>query len=130
MRYATPKLIAAAIAATILAAPSIAAPIRGGTLIFARALDSQYLDPVHTAQNADIWISLNLYDTLLMPTADGKSTVPGMAQSNKMSDDGKTLTLVLRPGLKYADGSPVLVSDVKFSLDRARAARITGPSKA
>ena len=120
MKLIPAGLMAAALAAAISAAPAMAAPTRGGTLTFARALDSQFLDPVHTSQNADIWISLNLYDTLLLPTADGKGTLPGMAASNKMSTDGKTLTLTLRPGLKYADGSPVLVSDVKFSLDRAR----------
>lgn len=103
---------------TLWAAP-VSAATRGGTLVFARAIDSQYLDPVHTAQNADIWISLNIYDTLLQPTADGKSVVPGLAESHTMSADGKTLTLQLRPGLKFADGSPLLASDVAWSLNRA-----------
>src|SRR5258708_7598654 len=77
--------------ALALATPALAAN-RGGTLVFARQLDSQFLDPVHTAQNADIWISLNLYDTLLLASADGKSTEPGLAAAHKVSDDGKTLT--------------------------------------
>jgi len=38
-----------------------------------------------------------------------------------VSEDGKTVTLTLRPDLKFADGSPLGVSDVKWSLDRARA---------
>ncbi|WP_342364035.1 ABC transporter substrate-binding protein [Terrarubrum flagellatum] len=93
---------------------------RGGTLVFARAIDSQFLDPAHTAQNADIWISLNLYDTLLLASADGKGTEPGLAAAHKVSGDGKTITFTMRPGLKFADGSPLSVSDVKWSLDRAR----------
>ncbi len=92
---------------------------RGGTLVFARAVDCQYLDPVHTAQNADIWISLNIYDTLLQPTADGKSVQPGLAADYAIADDGKTVTLHLRPGLKFADGSPLLASDAAWSLNRA-----------
>ncbi len=108
-----------AILAFALTGPAPAAN-RGGTLVFARAIDSQFLDPVHTAQNADIWISLNLYDTLLLASADGKSTEPGLAAAFKVSEDGKTLTFTMRPGLKFADGSPLLVSDVKWSLDRAR----------
>jgi peptide/nickel transport system substrate-binding protein len=108
-----------AVLALALASPAPAAN-RGGTLVFARAIDSQFLDPVHTAQNADIWISLNLYDTLLLASADGKSAEPGLAAAYKVSEDGKTLTFTMRPGLKFADGSPLLVGDVKWSLDRAR----------
>jgi ABC-type oligopeptide transport system substrate-binding subunit len=48
----------------------------GGKLVFGRAIESQYLDPTRTSQNADIWISLNVYDTLLQPTADGTGVQP------------------------------------------------------
>lgn len=101
-----------------LAAPSFAAT-RGGTLVFGRFADSIFLDPAHTAQNADIWISLNLYDTLVEPTPDGKNVEPALASSYTTSPDGMTLTLKLRPGIKFADGSPIEPSDVKWSLDRA-----------
>jgi peptide/nickel transport system substrate-binding protein len=97
-----------------------AAPARGGTLTFARAADSTYLDPVKTELNADIWISLNIYDTLLQPSTDGKGLEPGLAESHTVSADGTTVTLKLRPDLKFGDGSALQVSDVKWSLDRAR----------
>ena len=108
-------------AAVVLASQAPAyAGNRGGTLVFARAADSLLLDPVHTAQNADIWISSNLYDTILIVTSDGKSTEPGLASVLKVIDGGKTLTFTIRPGVKFADGSPILISDVKWSSDRAR----------
>ena len=97
------------------------AATRGGTLVFGRAIESQYLDPTRTSQNADIWISLNIYDTLLQPTADGTGVQPGLASAWSVSPDGKAITLTLRPDLKFADGSPLGASDVKWSLDRARA---------
>jgi peptide/nickel transport system substrate-binding protein len=118
-RHALALLIAAALALPLVARP-VQAATRGGTLVFGRAIESQYLDPVHTAQNADIWLALNLYDTLLQPSADGKTVEPGLAQSWKVSDDGKTITFTMRPGLKFADGSTLAPSDVKWSLDRAR----------
>jgi peptide/nickel transport system substrate-binding protein len=99
--------------------PALAAT-RGGTLVFARQIDSVDLDPVATDQNADIWISLNLFDTLIQPTLDGKGLQPGLATSWTTSADGKTVTLKLRPGTKFADGSPITAEDVKWSLDRAR----------
>ncbi|MBA4096577.1 MAG: peptide ABC transporter substrate-binding protein [Rhodospirillum sp.] len=93
---------------------------RGGTLTYARYADSLFLDPVLNDANVDIWILTNLYDTLLQPTSDGKDVQPGLATEYKMSDDAKSLTLKLRSGIKFSDGSPITVNDVKWSLDRAR----------
>jgi peptide/nickel transport system substrate-binding protein len=93
---------------------------RGGTLTYARYADSLFLDPVFNDANVDIWILTNLYDTLLFPTADGKGVQPGLATEYKVADDGLTFTLKIRQGVKFADGSPLTVDDVKWSLDRAR----------
>jgi peptide/nickel transport system substrate-binding protein len=93
---------------------------RGGTLIYARYADSLLLDPVYNDANVDIWILTNLYDTLLQPTADGKGVQPGLASEYQVSDDGLTVTLKMRPDIKFSDGSPITVDDVKWSLDRAR----------
>ncbi len=102
------------------AMPANAAPKRGGELVYARFADSLFLDPVINDSNADIWILTNLYDTLLEPSADGKGLTPGLAQSWTLSDDKLTMTLMLRPGIEFSDGTPIAASDVKFSLDRAR----------
>jgi peptide/nickel transport system substrate-binding protein len=96
------------------------AATRGGTLTYARYADSLLLDPVFNDANVDIWILTNLYDTLLQPTADGKGVNPGLATEYKVADDGLTFTLKIRQGVKFADGSPMTVDDVKWSLDRAR----------
>src|SRR5262249_31492640 len=103
-----------------LAAGSAQALTRGGKMTFARNADSLFLDPVLNERNVDIWILTNLYDTLLEPSADGQSGVPGLATGYQVSDDGLTFTLALRQGTKFADGSPITVDDVKWSLDRAR----------
>jgi len=79
---------------------------RGGKLVYARYADSLFLDPVLNDANVDIWILTNLYDTLLQPSADGKSVNPGLATEYKIADDGLTFTLTLRKGTKFSDGSP------------------------
>jgi peptide/nickel transport system substrate-binding protein len=89
-------------------------------MIYARYADSLFLDPVRNDANVDIWVLTNLYDTLLMPTADGKDVQPGLATEWQLADDGLTLTLKIRQGVKFADGSPLTVDDVKWSLDRSR----------
>lgn len=108
-----------ALAAALSLSHSLAVT-RGGTLVFGRYADSLFLDPVLNDANLDIWILTNLYDTLLQPTADGKRVQPGLASRYAVSSDGKTLTLTLRSGIKFADGSPITAADVKWSLDRAR----------
>ncbi len=119
MRLSRLALAGAAVAA-LLAAGQADAATRGGRLVYARYADSLQLDPVLTDANVDIWVMTNLYDTLLAPTSDGKGVVPDLATGYQVSPDGKTVTLPLRDGIKFSDGSPVLASDVKWSLDRAR----------
>jgi peptide/nickel transport system substrate-binding protein len=110
-------------AAGVLAGMSVAseaAPQAGGKLNFARNADAQFLDPVFTDANVDIWILTNIYSGLLAPTGDGKSVRPGLATEWSASADGKTFTAKLRPGTKFSDGSPITTDDVLWSLDRAR----------
>ncbi len=115
------RLLAATSVLACCATLPAGAQTRGGTLVFGRAIESQFLDPTRTAQNADIWISLNIYDTLVQPTADGKGVQPGLASAWATSDDGKTITFTMRPGLEFADGSALQPSDVAWSLNQARA---------
>ena len=95
------------------------AQTRGGSLTFARQSDCLYLDPVHIEINADIWMSLNLYDMLIAPTLDGKGLKPDLATSYKVADDGMSVSLKLRSDIKFADGSPITLEDVQWSLERA-----------
>ena len=111
---------AAALATFSLPRAGQAAAVRGGKLTYARYADSLELDPVMTDANVDIWVMNSIYDTLLLPTADGAGVQPGLEPNWDLSDDGKAVTLTLRPGVKFSDGTDLQASDVKWSLDRAR----------
>ncbi len=112
-------LIAALAGVSMLAINSAQAVERGGTLTFARYDDSNLVDPVYADRNPDIWMVTNLYDTLLRTKADGKTIVPGLASGYEVSADGKSVSITLRDGIKFSDGSPITSEDVKFSLERA-----------
>jgi len=92
---------------------------RGGVMTYGRYADSMFLDPVENDANVDIWILSNLYDTLLLPTDDGQGVEPGLATKWSVSDDGMSVTLTLRNGIKFSDGTPITASDVEWSLTRA-----------
>ncbi len=115
------KLIGAlfSIALALAVALPAAAATSGGKLVYARYADSLLLDPVFNDANVDIWILTNLYDTLFLPTDDGKDVQPGLATAWQAADDGLTYTITLRQGVKFADGTPLTAEDVKWSLDRA-----------
>jgi len=50
---------------------------------------------------------------------EGSEVVPGLAEDlPEISDDGKTYSLTLRPGLKYSDGTPVKASDFTATVER------------
>jgi len=111
----------AALAATLLLGVSQAALAvdRGGTLAYGRYADSLFLEPVLNDGNVDIWVLSNIYDTLILPTADGQGLQPGLATDWSVADDGLSVTLNLRDNIKFSDGSPITVDDVKWSLERA-----------
>ena len=79
-------LVKAALSAALLVGTSLNALAveRGGALKYGRYADSLFLDPVLNDANVDIWILSNLYDTLLLPTDDGKGVKPGLATDWKV----------------------------------------------
>ena len=115
------KLNKATFAAAIVLSSGVwaSAAERGGSMVYGRFSDSALLDPIRTDANADIWILSNLFDTLLLPTNDGKGIVPGLAKEWKIADDGMSVTLNLRENIKFSDGSPITAEDVQWSLKRA-----------
>jgi peptide/nickel transport system substrate-binding protein len=111
----------AALAAALLlgVSSSVLAVERGGVMTYARFADSLYLEPVLNDGNVDIWVLSNIYDTLLLPTDDGQGVKPGLATEWSVAADGLSVTVKLRDGIKFSDGSPITAEDVKWSLERA-----------
>src|SRR4051794_20141428 len=60
------------------------------------------------------------YATLTDKAASDFHTIPGLAESWKRSDDGKTWTYKLRPGLKWSDGQPLTAEDIAWTINTSR----------
>ncbi len=57
------------------------------------------------------------YEPLVIATAAGGGHLyPWLAQSWKWSNGAKTLTLAIKPGVKWSDGKPLTAGDVVYSL--------------
>lgn len=53
--------------------------------------------------------------------------VPGLAESLRRLDDGKTIELTLRDGIKFSDGHPITAGDVIFTLHAIYDERTASP---
>ncbi|MGI5127864.1 ABC transporter substrate-binding protein [Pseudonocardia sp. CA-107938] len=96
----------------------LAALRKGGTLTFAIDGTNGLLDPAVYTTLGD-WMAVDCVCRGLT-TIDFASTAPrmDMAESSKVSDDGRTLTFTLRPGITFHDGTVFTAKDVERSFNR------------
>jgi peptide/nickel transport system substrate-binding protein len=57
------------------------------------------------------------YATLTDKAAEDFATIPGLAESWDVSDDGLTVTYTLREGLLWSDGEPLTADDVAWTIN-------------
>ncbi|AOY95559.1 peptide ABC transporter substrate-binding protein [Cupriavidus sp. USMAA2-4] len=106
----------ATLAASLVTAP----PALAETVRWARSTDASTLDP-HALNNGPNHNLLHqVYEPLIIRTADGK-LLPTLAASWQRTDDPTVWEFQLRKGVKFHDGSLFTADDVVFSLQRARA---------
>jgi peptide/nickel transport system substrate-binding protein len=99
-------------------------PVVGGTARVVMPSPPDYLDPqlAYTTEAAEAdWIA---YTPLLTYRhkggADGTELIPGLAQRMpRISPDGRRYRLVLRKGLVYSNGRPVVATDFEYTIKRA-----------
>src|SRR6266511_139288 len=107
---------AAAVAASV-AAPSVHAQKRGGTLRFVPHADLKILDPIWTTAYITRNHGYLVYDTLFATDANLK-VQPQMVDKWSASGNKMRWTFTLRDGLKFHDGQPVTAEDCVVSLQR------------
>ena len=111
----------ALLAGALLAiAPQAFAETPADTLVIALNIDDIIsLDPAEAYEFSGIEVGANAYDRIMrFEPADISKIAPGVAESYTVSDDGKTMTFKIRPGLKFASGNDLTAADAAFSLQR------------
>ena len=116
------RLITAVLAALALmvgVAPASAQPKSEGELtIGLSSLSSETMDPMLGGQIVKFYLD-QIFDYLVGCNPDGTlSKDNGLARDWEVSADKKRWTFLLRPDVKFHDGSPVTSEDVKFSVMR------------
>src|SRR5579864_484062 len=107
----------AATAALLLAGLATSASAQTTTLRIGLDADPDILDPTLARTYVGRIVFASFCDKLF--DIDEKlNIVPQLALSYATSDDGKEVTIKLRPGVKFQDGEPFDADAAKFSLER------------
>ena len=108
---------AAALMLGIVGMVGVGSAIAQTTLRIGLAEDPDVLDPTLARTYVGRIVFASLCDKLF--DIDEKlNVVPQLALSHETSADGKTVTIKLRPGVKFHDGEPFNAEAAKFSIER------------
>jgi peptide/nickel transport system substrate-binding protein len=119
--------LSATLAIGVASAAAQGQPMRGGKLVASVLELPQSLDPLlgNSASIDPLTLGL-IYDTLMTWSTDG-SYKPNLAESWAFSNGGKALTLRLRSGVTFHDGTPFNAEAVVFNLDRVTSTKVNSP---
>jgi len=90
------------------------------TFIFARGGDSVGLDPINVTDGESLYVTHQIFNSLLEYKPDSTEVVPALATEWENSKDGLTWTFKLRQGVKFHDGTDFNAEAVKYNFDRWR----------
>src|SRR5437667_11630188 len=108
-------IVVAIALAFVLIADEVAAKKRGGTLVMLVQPEPPTLASYISTSGPIGQVATKVYEGLLEYDFNLKP-IPSLAESWKVSTDGKTITFVLQKGVRFHDGKPFTSADVKFSV--------------
>ncbi len=94
-------------------------PRIGGTAVLSLAAEPDTLDIQKSSSGSSDAIMALVGAQLLTRDPKTGEVVPYLAESYKVSEDGKTLTFTLKDGVKFSDGTPLTADDFAFTFNRA-----------
>ncbi|MGH3471177.1 MAG: ABC transporter substrate-binding protein [Nocardioidaceae bacterium] len=91
--------------------------LKGQSIVIGTTDTVTSLDPAGAYDEGSWTLMYNMYQTLVT-IPPGQNAPQGDAAKSCTYNNPKTLTCVLKPGLKFSNGDPLTSTDVKFSIDR------------
>ncbi len=94
----------------------VAAAQGGGELRFCLHSEPKTFDPLKVEDDASVSIRYLTGGVLLRINRQTQALEPELAQSWKVSKDGKQITFKLRSGIAFSDGTPFSAEDVAYTV--------------
>jgi peptide/nickel transport system substrate-binding protein len=89
---------------------------RGGSISYRVASPPQTFNYLKAADEPSLIVAFYLMGGRLVEfDHDNQRYIPGVAESWKLSDDGRSVELTLRDGVKFSDGHPLTAEDAVFT---------------
>lgn len=89
---------------------------RGGSITYRLTSPPKSFNAVMASDESSFILSFFLTGGRLVEfDHDGQRHTPGLAESWRLAEDGRTVELTLRDGLKFSDGQPLTAADVEFT---------------
>ena len=90
---------------------------RGGAITYRVMTPPKTLNPLMVSDEASFTVAFHLLNARLIDfDHDRQAYAPALAESWRLLEDGRTVEVVLRDGLKFSDGQPLTAADVAFTL--------------
>jgi peptide/nickel transport system substrate-binding protein len=89
-----------------------------GDLRFCLRSEPKTFDPLKVEDDASVAIRYLTGGVLVRMNRQTQALEPELAQSWKVSKDGKEITFKLRSGVSFSDGTPLSAEDVAFTMQR------------
>lgn len=103
-----------------------AKPVSGGTLRLATYVNVRTLDPALAYDEGARPIESMIFSRLLTWDEEGR-VVPDLAERFEISEDGRTYTFTLKPGVRFHDGAGLTAADVVRTMERTLAPGTPSP---
>ena len=97
---------------------SIASAQAANELRFCLRAEPKTFDPLKVDDDASLTLRYLTGGVLIRANRQTQALEPELAESWKLSKDGKGITFKLRQGVKFSDGSPFSAEDVAYTVNR------------
>ena len=105
---------------------SAPASLNGGTFVRAMTSEPASIDPQGAATSGLSLVAPYLFDTLVARDSNNQ-LAPLLAESWQVSEDGKAITLKLKSGVTFQDGTSFNAQAVQFTFQRFKATGTKSP---
>jgi peptide/nickel transport system substrate-binding protein len=94
----------------------VPAAAQNGELHFCLRTEPKTFDPLKVEDDASNTIRYLTGGVLMRMNRQTQNLEPGLAQSWRVSNDGRRITLTLRGGVSFSDGTPFTAEDVAYTM--------------
>jgi peptide/nickel transport system substrate-binding protein len=101
-------------------------PVKGGAMTEGIIGTPRFVNPVLATTRVDLDLSTLVFSGLMKINPNGE-LVPHLAESVTVSDDGTVYNVVVRPNLRFHDGTPLTARDVAFTIGMIQDADLKSP---